>query len=157
MMALSGEIIMRQLIGAAACLLLTANTAWAVQVRNCDATAHPGNIVEPWEQNAKAFYKGDVRIALLDTGEPACCSKHLLVLTPDAEDPTGGRSCHLVSDHDAAGFNGIDFARITTSYDAKKGLLVVFPYSRMTDDGAGSKHATGKIRINLASGKVTAE
>ena len=32
-------------------------------------------VMEPWEQNTRTFYNGQVRVAVVDTdGEPACCS-----------------------------------------------------------------------------------
>jgi hypothetical protein len=131
--------------------------AYAVQVRDCDYAADVRSIAEPWEKNTRSFYDGNVRVALLDTGgEPVCCSVHLLVLVPDKNDEMGGRFCKIVGDHDALGFAGIDFARLTTRYDAGRGLLVTFPY-QLYVDGLSSKSGVARVRVNVERGTVGVE
>jgi hypothetical protein len=131
--------------------------AYAVQVRDCDYAADVRSIAEPWEKNTRSFYDGNVRVALLDTGgEPVCCSVHLLVLVPDKNDEMGGRFCRIVGDHDALGFAGIDFARLTTRYDAGRGLLVTFPY-QLYVDGLSSKSGVARVRVNVERGTVGVE
>ena len=111
-----------------------APNALAVNVRNCDETASVQTLAEPWERNTRAFYKGEVRVALLDTGgEPVCCSTHLLILVPDKSSEMGDRTCHIVSDHASMGFSGIDFAHLTAKYQEGKGLLLTFPYTLYVD------------------------
>ncbi len=136
---------------------LAAPQALAVNVRACDDTASVQSLAEPWEQNSRTFYKGEVRVALLDTGgEPVCCSVHLLVLAPDKSSEMGDRTCHIVSDHEGLGFAGIDFAHLAAKYEEGKGLLVSFPYTLYVD-GVSSKIGTARVRINLHNGTVTKE
>lgn len=145
-------------VAVAAALSLTASApAFAVQVRDCDYAADVRSIAEPWEKNTRAFYDGNVRVALLDTGgEPVCCSVHLLILAPDKDDEMGGRFCKIVGDHEALGFAGIDFARLTTRYDAGRGLLIIFPYQPYVD-GLSSKNGVARVRVNLERGTVSVE
>jgi hypothetical protein len=141
---------------AAALSFIAAAPAFAVQVRDCDYAADVRSIAEPWEKNTRAFYDGNVRVALLDTGgEPVCCSVHLLILAPDKNDEMGGRFCKIVGD-EALGFAGIDFARLTTRYDAGRGLLIIFPY-QLYVDGLSSKSGVARVRVNLERGTVSVE
>jgi hypothetical protein len=131
--------------------------ALAVNVRDCDETANVQTLAEPWEQNTRSFYKGEVRVALLDTGgEPVCCSTHLLILVPDKSSEMGDRTCHIVSNEESMGFAGIDFAHLAAKYEAGKGLLITFPYTLYVD-GVSSKHGTAKVRVKLDRGTVTKE
>ncbi len=142
-------------------LLATAAPAAAVVVRSCDDgnnTAVVTNIVEPWEKNSKTFYKGQVRVALLDTGgEPACCSLHLLVISPGAAtDEPAYQTCHVISDHANFGFGNIDFAKLSAAYDPKKGLLITFPFIVSNGDDE-QKPGIAKLRVNIAKGTVVKE
>ena len=115
------------------CLALAAAAfpAAAVTVIPCSddaSTASAVNIAEPWDKNSRTFSNGNIRVALVDTGgEPACCSSHLVILSPTGEQGVEGRACHLVNDHDGLGFVGLDLAKATTAYDPKKGLLLTLP------------------------------
>lgn len=130
--------------------------AHAVQVRACDETANVLSIAEPWDKNVRAFYNGQVRVALIDTGgEPVCCSVHLMILIPDKNDDLGGRLCRLVSDKDSLGFAGIDFARLSTRYDAGRGLLISFPY-QLYVDGLSKRTGVARVRVNLERGVIVA-
>ena len=152
---------MRHIVLGFLALLAAAAPAAAVTVRDCnddEATASARNIVEPWERNTRTFYNGRVRAALLDTGgEPACCSLHLLVISPSTEAENGYQFCHLVSDHDNFGFGEIDFAKLAAAYDAKRGLKITFPFN--ISDGNGGTPAPGfaKLWLNLAKGTLTVE
>jgi hypothetical protein len=141
-------------------LLVTAAPAAAVNAIDCNddaATASAGNVAEPWEKNSRTFYNGKVRVAVLDTGgEPVCCSVHLLVLSPTGEDPDGVSGCHIVNSHDGLGFVSIDFAKLTGAYDAKKGLLITFPYG-IYNNGDTSKNGIAKVRLNVKTGTITVE
>jgi hypothetical protein len=137
--------------------LAAALPAHAVQVRDCDELASAQALAEPWEKNARVFYQGQVRVALIDTGgEPVCCSMHLLILAPDKNDEMGGRLCRIVGDHDALGFAGIDFAKLTTRYDAGRGLLITFPY-QLYVDGLSHKSGVARVRVNLERASVSVE
>ena len=152
---------MYRLMLAAMTLLVLAAPASALSIRDCAddaATASAWNLAEPWEKNTKLFSNGAVRVALIDTGgEPVCCSWHLLILSPNKDEQAEYRSCHLVNDHEGLGFVAIDFAKLSASYDPKKGLLISFPYALYNDEGGPQKQGVGKVRINSADGNVTAE
>lgn len=151
---------MRILFGLMALLTLAAPAGAAV-VRDCGddlATASARNIMEPWEKNSRTFYNGQVRVALIDTGgEPACCSEHLLIISPEGDEGHGQDACHLVSDHDNFGFGAIDFPKVTSTYDPKKGLLITFPYSISDMNGGAPKPGVAKVRVNLAKGTLAVE
>ncbi len=152
---------MVRLILAALTLLALVAPASALSIRDCAddaATASAWNLAEPWEKNTKLFSKGEIRVALIDTGgEPVCCSMHLLILSPNKDEQAEYRSCHLVNDHEGLGFVAIDFASLSASYDPKKGLLISFPYELYNDAGGPQAGGIAKVRVNSADGTVTAE
>ena len=140
-----------------AALVLGSVSAEAAVVGQCGALNNLENLVEPWEQNTKTFYNGQVRIALVDTGgEPVCCSTHLVILVP-RNDEMGGSECFVFSQtqYDMEdgpsymGFQGIDFQKIKASYDPSKGLTLSVPYSTYVD-GIDSEYGVAKVLINLS-------
>ena len=137
---------------------LTALPAGAVNVRECDDfTSNIQSLAEPWDQNAKVFLNGAVRIALIDTGgEPVCCSTHLIVLAQDKSDEHGGRTCRVISDKGTAGFEWIDFPNIRAGYDPARGLLLTVPVRYYID---GIQHRNGVVRIgvNTRNGAIVAQ
>lgn len=144
---------------AIAAALLTALPAAAQTVSDaCDWRASPVNIAEPWEAHSRSFANGAIRIALLDTEEPACCAFHLLVLSPPGSDEgPGWRQCHIVTDTaEGQGFMTIDFPAITASYDPARGLRLDVPFRRYSDDGRGQPGSLA-VRINQATGSVVLE
>lgn len=149
---------MRGFLGGLIVAAVLSGPAQAASVHDCDETANAGNIVEPWEKNSRTFYNGQVRVAYLDTGgEPVCCSGHLLVAIPgDDNEPGGGQTCFVVSDHDTLGFMAIGFDKLSTSYDPNRGLLIAFPFERYID-GIRSTKGTAKVRVNIAKHSVTVE
>lgn len=145
-------------------LAATLATDADAQVLNaCDWVANPANIAEPWDRFSRTFANGAIRIALLDTEEPACCPVHLLILSPSGEvEGPGYRACHVLSLGETLGFNGIDFAAITASYDPARGLALSVPASvwqeGMRPDGNPEPWAVNVVlRINQATGAVTLE
>lgn len=148
---------MRLVFSAVALCLASATPAFAVEVRECDWAAQAPSIAEPWEKNSKSFYRGQVRVALIDTGgEPVCCSAQLLILIPDNSEGAGGRMCRLVGSTGQLGFENIDFARLATHYDAGRGLLIVFPYTLYVD-GLSHTSGAGRVRVNVERGTVRVE
>ena len=140
----------------AGCAALMGGTAQAVAVADCDWAANAQNIVEPWEKNSRTFYDAQVRVANLDTGgEPACCSAQLLVIFPDHSDMNTQGTCKLVRATKEMGFFHIDFDKLRATYDARKGLLIAFPYSTSIDDKP--TRGTAKVRLNLEAGTLVAE
>lgn len=147
----------------AAALSLLATPAMAQVITDCDWIGNPGNIVEPWDQNSRTFANGAIRVAWLDTGgEPACCSSHLLILSPNGDGSAEPifRQCRIASASPGMGFYGLDIQRITADYDPARGLLLslpVFHWHQGVENGAPPIEERMEIRINQATGAVTAE
>lgn len=150
---------MRTVLAGLLAAAVVSGAASAATVRGCnDYTSNAQNIVEPWEKNARTFYKGEVRAALLDTGgEPACCSFHLLlILPPNSDEPGNVNTCFVISEHGTMGYGHIGFDKIASSYDAKKGLLLTVPMIVSNGDDV-QKSGVIKLRINLAKSSVVVE
>lgn len=150
---------MRGLMFAAACICLPC-LAKAQIIQACDWIGTPANILEPWEANTRTFANGNIRIALLDTGgEPACCSVHLLILSPSGEDEGPAfRQCNVMSDaSDGIGFSDIDLPGIAASYDPVRGLRLDVPVFRYVDGTTRGRPGAVGVRINQATGAVTVE
>ena len=147
---------MRSLFAAAA-LLAAAIPVTAAEVRECDFAASLQTLVEPWEKNIRSYYNGQVRVARVDTGgEPACCSTHLLIMIPSKDEPAEGRVCKVVGDKGTTGYQDIAIDKIKTSYDAKRGLLISFPFKRYID-GVKFTPGVGRVRVNLQAATVKVE
>ena len=83
------------------------------------------HIVEPWEASTATFANGDVRIALIDTGEPQNTPYHLLVLSPSVG-AASGRTCQVLSWSGNTGWGFIAFESLYAEYDPAKGLFIQF-------------------------------
>ena len=112
-------------------------------------------IVEPWEENTKTFANGAVRLAYLDTEEPANASAFLLVLTPP-HDELGSRHCKIISMLDGMGFAGITFGGLIAGYDPAIGLTFAIPVTRYLANSADYRIQTLTVTVNQATGLVTA-
>lgn len=147
---------------AAAFSLLAASTQAQV-ITECDWVANPANIAEPWEISTRTFANGAIRVARLDTGgEPVCCASHLLILSPSGNGSDGPvyRQCHVASASPGQGFYAVDIPRLTASYDPARGLLLSLPvyhWHQGVENGAQPIEERMEIRINQATGAVTAE
>jgi hypothetical protein len=150
---------MRHLICAAALVLGVPAGALAQSVGGCEWVAHPGNLVEPWERTSRTYANGAIRVALLDTGEPACCAVHLLILSPSGVDEGPGyRACHVLSDSaPGLGYSDIDLAGIVARYDPLRGLRLDVPVFRYTDGTSRGTPGRVAVRINQAAGTVVLE
>ncbi len=100
---------------------LMASGAFAQDLHECDWMAMAGNIAEPWEDNTRTFANGNVRLAVLDTIEPAAGAYHLLLLSPPF-DEIGERQCRVISLDGGVGFGAFDWPRLDASYDPSVGL-----------------------------------
>lgn len=123
-------------------LALLSFPAPAAELNDCDWRASAEMIVEPWEANTAS--SDDIRIALIDTAEPALAAFHLLVLSPD---PEGGRQCNLLSAHPDEGFGAIDFEGIEIA-DVPDGLMLAvstFYYN----DAMGSVDMENPVYLHL--------
>jgi hypothetical protein len=139
---------------------LMAMPAMAAVVRDCGDTGRVEFIAEPWAENSRTFYNGEIRIALIDTeGEPACCSSHLMVLyTAEPKDEPAYRACKLITQTEGGlGFSGVDFAHIKATYDPKRGVLLSVPVARMSEDGASETRSVIKVRLTNKPASVAIE
>lgn len=136
-----------------AAALFAANTAAAQVAVPCDWQARADAIVEPWGDNSATFANGDVRLAVLDTIEPAAGAFHLLVLSPPY-DEVGGRQCRTVSLSDGIGFAGLDFSSLHSSYDAAVGLVFHIDASEYNHDTGTSFANRLVITLNQSTGEI---
>lgn len=141
-----------------AVLLALAPPAAAQVVSDCDWIGAARNILEPWEIHSRTYANGAIRVAVADTGgEPACCSSHLLVLSPsgDGRDDPVWRQCRIVSASAGMGFFAVDVQGIVASYDPARGLLLSVPVEHWVGDGSVPERM--EVRVNQATGAVTVE
>lgn len=137
-----------------ATLALTAATpAVAQDIAECDWRASATAIAEPWEENTRTFANGDVRITLLDVGEPAFGGYHLLVLSPPF-DETGFAQCRLVTYEDTQGFGGVNFTYLDADYDPSIGLIFYVPVTAHYGDEGFVLQGLG-FTLNQATGEMT--
>jgi hypothetical protein len=127
----------------------------AQTVTECDARSQAGFLVEPWENYSRSFADGLVRVAVLNTVDPAPDNAHLLVLSPPFDD-MGQRQCRIVSYVDGMGFAGLYFREMKAVYDADTGLSLAVPVHGF-DPARGFAHA-GLLTVTLdtTTGDVTA-
>ena len=142
--------------GPALALLLGAGQAGAVTVSDCtDYRSSVHALAEPWEANTRTFAKGDIRLAVADTIEPAAGAFHLIVLHPPF-DELGGPQCHVISANESFGFAGMNIAPAEAVYDPATGLTVYIPVSVYVDSTGGFADGDLSVTINQATGQVSA-
>ncbi|SFK95226.1 hypothetical protein [Shimia haliotis] len=134
---------------------LCAGPAVAQQAFECDWPARADAIVEPWEENSRSFANGDVRLAVLDTIEPAAAAFHLLVLSPPY-DEVGGRQCRILSLDEGLGFAGLDFSSLNASYDPSAGLVFDINASLYDVDTGTSETHRLVFTLSQATGDIQA-
>jgi hypothetical protein len=130
--------------------------AAAQSVIACDGwQASARNIPEPWQANTRVFANGEVRVALLDTIEPAAGAFYLMVIAPPY-DVLGSRNCGIVANGDGGiGFAGMFFEQIRASYDPATGLTVWVPTRLFAPETGGFDDALLGVTINQATGTIT--
>ncbi|TCL00487.1 hypothetical protein BXY66_3130 [Shimia isoporae] len=138
-----------------AVLTLCASPLAAQQVFECDWRARADSIVEPWDENSRSFANGDVRIALLDTIEPAGGAYHFLVLSPPY-DEVGGRQCRVLSLDEGLGFAGVDFSTLEASYDPSVGLVFLVDVGLYDGETGTSKPQRLVFTLNQSTGGIGA-
>ena len=114
------------MIRLAIALLFLASSVNAQSVGPCGWQTSAQALVEPWEQNSAQFANGEVRLAAIDTVEPAAAAAYLLVLSPPRNE-LGDRQCRLVGFSDQIGFAAIYFEELTSDYDPAIGLMFDLP------------------------------
>ena len=133
--------------------LLIANGAAAQQVSECDWQVRAENIVEPWEAHTRTFANGAVRLALLDTVEPAAGALHILILSPPY-DEFDERQCRTIGLGGSVGFSAVDWAVLSSDYDPARGLVFSLPVR--AHDGEGFQPALLGFTLNQTTGEITA-
>ena len=128
--------------------------AQAQEATPCDWRASAASVVEPWDENARTFANGAVRLALLDTIEPAAAAFHVLVLSPPF-DEVGGRQCRIISANAAgSGFEAIDFAALEADYEPSTGLLFMMPARLYDPEDGPVKMGRLSFALNQATGEI---
>lgn len=135
-----------------ATLPLAAN---AQSVTSC-VDAYPASIAavaEPLKENTRAFANGAIRLTIMDTEEPACCSFYVAVVYPN---PEGYADCALVSyTRGFGGFSGLRFSDKGAQYDPARGLTIPFE-TTIFDGTMFGPGPTLSITVNQATSRVTA-
>lgn len=137
-----------------ACLALPAAAA---EVRDCNGPeAGAFWIAEPWEANTRTFANGAVRIAVLDTVEPAAASFHLMVIAPPY-DELGLPQCRVVSFAPGTGYGSMTLDGMTSGYDPARGLTLEIAISAYNPATGGFDPGALWLTINQATGEIAAE
>jgi hypothetical protein len=112
-------------------------------------------LAEPWETSTRLFADGAVRLAVMDTVEPAAGAFHLIILSPPY-DELGTRQCRILSGTDGLGFAGLTLEGITADYDPATGLTFVLPARRWLPESDSYADAVLTVTLNQATGDITA-
>ncbi|MGB0900261.1 hypothetical protein [Halocynthiibacter sp.] len=137
-------------------LVAGAQGASAQMINECDWQASARNIAEPWSENTRMFAEGKVRLALVDTIEPAAAAFHILVLSPPY-DEVGARQCKVISLNESFGFTGIEFSKLEARYDPAVGLIFEVPAFLYGDDGTSSTEVELAFWLNQSTGELVGE
>lgn len=135
--------------------LCLSTPAMALEIVDCDWQARADAIYEPWEEFSRTYANGDVRLALLDTIEPAAGSFLLLVLSPPY-DELGSRQCRTIGMGGGVGFSGIGFEELSADYNPSTGLI--FDVQVQYYDGDLADFVSGELffSLNQSSGLIEA-
>lgn len=123
----------------------------------CDGRASARNLPEPWDAPAvtRTFANGQVRLAILDTVEPAAAALHLLILSPPY-DELNGRQCRILSAAGGMGFGGMTLEGMQAGYDPARGLIFSIPVAIFQPASGGFADATLGVLLNRATGGIVA-
>jgi hypothetical protein len=136
--------------------LLSATPVTAQAVMPCDWQANAQALVEPWEETSRQFANGAVRVALLDTIEPAAGAFYLLVLSPPYDD-VGGRQCKVIGAAPGIGFAGLDFGALASGYDPARGLTLQMPVTLFMPEDGTTRATLLNVTVNQSTGNVIAQ
>jgi len=125
-----------------------------IEPEPCDWRAAPDAIVEPWEENSRTFANGAVRLALLDTVEPAAGAFHLLILSPPYGE-MGERQCLVISRGGGMGWAGISFGQMEADYDPARGLVFGIPAQFYDPELSFQNPMFLEITLRQDTGEVT--
>ena len=139
---------------ALALALLLAAPAAAQELSDCgDWRTHARNLAEPWEENTRTFSQGKVRLALIDTVEPAAAPYHLMILSPPY-DELGTRQCRVLSREGRSGWAGMMFDRLEAGYDPATGLTFTLPAMIYLPEKDFVNSTVLTITLNQATGAI---
>ena len=147
-------------IAVAALMLLAAPVA-AQSVGDCGEWSSAANLPEPWADHTATYAEGRIRVAVLDTLEPAAAAMHLLVISPPL-DELGERQCKVVSMAGGgagapSGFLNLDFGAREASYDPARGLVLALPVEGFNPDTGKGDPGELTVTVNQSTGEITAE
>lgn len=127
----------------------------AQELLPCDWQTSARNLIEPWEDNTRTFANGDVRIAALDTIEPAVGFAYLMILSPPY-DALGGRQCAAIGHTGGMGFAGMAFDTLQSGYEPGQGLTLKLQVTVFEPADGDFSQQSLEIIVNQASGAITA-
>jgi hypothetical protein len=146
---------MKTLLATCLVLLALASGTAAQTVSECDWRASARNLVEPWEETSRTFANGAVRLALLDSAEPASAAMHLLVISPPYGE-TGEAQCRVISFEQSLGFAALYLQNLSASYDASVGLTFALPGMIYLPENGFSNSVVLRFTLNQATGEINA-
>ena len=127
-------------------------------VGNCDDWRSAAQMLaEPWEDNTRLYAEGAVRFAVIDTGEPAAGSFHLLILSPPTEAEPEVAQCKLLSLDESMGFAGLTLRDAVAQDDPVKGLIVTIPATRWLPDTDTYTDAKLSVTLNQTTGAIAGQ
>lgn len=145
---------MKTLMSAVA-LAVAAIGAQAQEAVPCDWQARADAIVEPWSEYSRTYANGDVRLALLDTVEPAAAAFHILILSPPY-DEIGARQCRTLGLGGGMGFSGVTFDALDAAYDPSVGLIFTLPVASFDGSTGDFLESNLLFTLNQATGQIDA-
>ncbi|MDJ0639132.1 MAG: hypothetical protein QNJ20_09875 [Paracoccaceae bacterium] len=134
---------------------LAANASWGANVQLCGEEAGAANILQPWEAHSRTFANGRVRIAILDTSEPAAAAFYLLVLSPPRDD-FGQPSCQTIGFAPGMGYAEMSLTGLKATYDAGTGLMLDVASAVHNPETSLDEPGVLSITLNLATGEISA-
>lgn len=114
-------------------------------------------IAEPWESNSRLFAGDQVRLTVMDTGEPAAGSFFLLIMSPPYGEDGAGRQCRLLSLDGSMGFAGLNLVQASVQAETADTLAVTIPATRWLPDSDSYVDAVLSVKLDLASGDLKAK
>ena len=140
-----------------AAIALIAAPAAAVTVDDCiDHRADAAAIMEPWEENTATYASGRIRVAVMDSVEPAAGALHLLVLSPPFNE-LGERQCKIVSFDKTQGFAAVWFTERSAAYNPLTGLTLTVPVQFWLPDLSFTNSAQLSVTINQSTGDIVTD
>ena len=136
--------------------LLAGLPAGAQSVADCDWRATLLALPEPWEDVTRTFANGQVRLAIVDTIEPAAGALHMVVLSPPY-DELGGRQCKVIGAGPNEGFGGLTLEGLEAAYDPARGLTFRAKAAVFQAESGAFEDGTLVFTLNQSTGALVAE